>query len=362
MSKQELVVSPQSKGGSARAAALTPEQRKEQARKAALSRWDEGVPQATHEGDFKIKGVPLAGAVLPNGKRLLTQATFLRSLGRSRSPKGGTGVLTTVDGIPFFLQAEALKPFITEDLMMSTTPIFFRTRSGGRAVGYDAELLPMVAEVYLKYRDERLAAGKPLAAKYASIVKACDILMRGLARVGIVALVDEATGYQYDRGRQALEEILERFISKELVRWVKMFPDDFYEQLFRLRGWKYAVLTKRPILVGKLTNDIVYRRLAPGVLDELRKATPRTSSGRLKNKLFQRLTEDVGHPKLREHLASVITLMRACDDGDYETFVRLLDRSLPKYKKLPLFDKLDGADEEVLDGTTAGSIALPQPS
>lgn len=121
----------------ARAEALSPEQRKAIAKKAASARWDADIPQADFEGVFPIGDAEVSAAVLPNGKRLLTQATFLRALGRSRSPKAGTGVLSTVDGLPFFLQAEALNPHISEDLRMSTTPIFFRTKSGGKAVGYD---------------------------------------------------------------------------------------------------------------------------------------------------------------------------------------------------------------------------------
>src|SRR4051794_37179851 len=98
--------------------------------------------------------------------------------------------------------------------------------------------------------------------------------MRGLAHVGIIALVDEATGYQYDRARMALEEILEQFISKELLKWAKMFPDEFYHEMFRLKGWEYPqVSTKRPLQAGKLTNDVVYKRLAPGVLEELKRVT-----------------------------------------------------------------------------------------
>ena len=68
-----------------------------------------------------------------------------------------------------------------------------------------------------------------------------------------------------------------------------------------------------------------------------------------KHKYFQRLTEDAGHPKLREHLASVIALMRACDDGDWPTFIKLLDKSLPKFKPMPLFDATDGVDSHASD-------------
>src|SRR4051794_36926393 len=138
MTEQE---SKQAKGGRARAEALTSEEKMAIARKGALARWDRDVPRATHEGDFMLADVQVSAAVLPNRQRIITQATFLRALGRSRSPKAGTGVFATVDGIPFFLQANVLKPFITDELLMSTTPIFFVDKEGRKkGVGYDARI------------------------------------------------------------------------------------------------------------------------------------------------------------------------------------------------------------------------------
>jgi hypothetical protein len=169
------------------------------------------------------------------------------------------------------------------------------------------------------------------------IYERCKLLVRGLAVVGITALIDEATGYQDARAKDALAKILEAFIAKELRKWVSTFPLDYYKQLFRLRGWRFPDLPKdqqkRPILVGKITNDVVYDRLAPGVRQELVRLTPRNEEGRLKHKLFQRLTKDVGHPKLREHLASVTSLMKAADD--WEQFKKMLDRALPRYGDTP---------------------------
>lgn len=108
---------------------------------------------------------------------------------------------------------------------------------------------------------------------------------------------------------------------------------DYYKELFRLRGWRFPNLPedqrKRLILVGKLTNDVVYDRLAPGIREELQRLTPRDEKGRLEHKLFQRLTDDVGHPRLREHLASVVALMKAADN--WQQFMRMINRSLPKY-------------------------------
>lgn len=125
----------------------------------------------------------------------------------------------------------------------------------------------------------------------------------------------------------------EAFIAKELRKWISTFPMDYYKELFRLRGWRFPNLPedqrKRLILVGKLTNDVVYDRLAPGIREELQRLTPRDEKGRLEHKLFQRLTDDVGHPRLREHLASVVALMKAADN--WQQFMRMINRSLPKY-------------------------------
>ena len=314
----------------ARANALSPERRAEIGRAAAEARWGADLPQAAYEGEFTLGGTPIACAVLPNGSRIITQATFLRALGRSRSPKAGTGVLSTVDQLPFFLQADALKPFISEDLVQSTNPIFYRSKSGGRGVGYDARLLPQVADVYLQLRDASLQDKGAVPARYEGMIRAADILVRALANVGIIALVDEATGFQRDRAADALATILEAFIAKELQPWVRTFPDEFYEQLFRLRGLSFPHDTvRRPQYFGHLTNDIVYARLAPGVLEELKRTVPKRDDGRRKHHFFRKLTDSVGHPRLREHLASVITIMKL--SRSYDDFLAKLDQIHPRY-------------------------------
>jgi hypothetical protein len=184
-------------------------------------------------------------------------------------------------------------------------------------------LLPKVCEVYLQARED----GK-LTSQQMHVAQACELLVRGLTHVGIIAMVDEATGFQYVRARNALAEILEAFIKDELGKWARRFPEDFYRELFRLKGLEWPFKKNPPQYVGHWTNSLIYKRLAPGVLEELRSKTPKDKKGRRKYKLHQWLTEDVGHPKLQEHIASVVTLMRACDDWD--TFEKLLNRSLPK--------------------------------
>lgn len=312
----------QSMGGKARSEALSDDAKKQIARTAAAARW--AAPKATHEGEIPLASKSISCAVLEDGTRLLTQQGVLLALGRARSAKGGQGA--SVDGMVPFLAANNLKPFISNELMASTTPIKFRTSSGTPAFGYKAEILPMVCEAYLEARD-----AKALLPSQFKIAVAADLIMRGLARVGISALIDEATGYQEVRDKAALQKILERFIKDEWAKWTRRFPPDYYRHLFRLKGIPFPPSNgkNKPSYVGHWTNDIVYSRLAPGVLKKLREVNPKTSSGHRARRHHQHLTEDVGVPELQQHLSNVIFLMKSCQT-DAE-FKQRLDIAAPKY-------------------------------
>jgi hypothetical protein len=163
-----------------------------------------------------------------------------------------------------------------------------------------------------------------LQPQQAHIADRCELLVRGFARVGIIALVDEATGFQRARAKDALARILESFIAQELRPWVKTFPTEFYQELFRLRGLHYpSELVKRPQHFGVLTNDIVHKRLAPDVLEELKRVTPKNESGRRSHHYFRKLTTNVGYPKLKEHLGAVVAFMQVSDT--YRDFISKLD-------------------------------------
>ena len=272
--------------------------------------------------------------VLEDGTRVLVMTGMLKALDMSL---GGSGMGGGQDRLAKFASTQAIKPFINDGLMEKiTNPVLFRVPSGGTAAyGYEATILADICDAVLECRKN-----EKLNRQQDHIAKQCEILVRGFARVGIIALVDEATGYQYVRARQALHEILEQFIADELRPWVKTFEDDFYIQIFRLNGWLYheKSIRKRPGVIGRWTNDIIYDRLAPGVRKELHRIAERDERGRPKHKLFQRLTEETGHPKLKEHLAAVTALMRAANN--WKDFIRSLNRALPRYPDLPLFPDL----------------------
>jgi len=169
-------------------------------------------------------------------------------------------------------------------------------------------------------------------------------LMLTLADLGIVALIDEATGYQDDRARDALAKTFSTFLARERQKWAQTFPLDFYREIYRLRGRKFEPWnTKRPSVVATWTDDFVYDRLAPGLTEELRHKNPVTdTTGRRSHKHHQWFNPDKGHPKLKEHIAGVIALLRAAES--WGAFKRGLDRAYPKFgETIPLALTGDGS-------------------
>jgi len=318
--------SAQAKGGKARAENLSAEDRTDIARAAAEARWEKATdrphyPKAlfgSPDRPLKIGDLEIPCYVLDDGRRMITQTGMVLALGMSRgsATKGGG------DRIANFLSTKSLFPYVSNDLSeVIMNPIRFKAH-GTWAYGYEATNLADVCDLVLKARQN----GK-LNHQQEHVAIQCEILVRAFAKVGIVALVDEATGYQEIRDREALQKILEQYISQELIKWVSTFPLEFYKQIFRLKGWSWND-GKMPGIVGHYTNDLVYARLAPGVLEELRKLNPPSEKGYRKHRHHQYLTRDIGHPALSRHLYELVGMMRASETWD--KFFRIVDRTFPK--------------------------------
>lgn len=326
-----------SKGGLARAANLSPEKRREIAIAAAETRWGNKLPVAQYPGVVKLAGLEFPCAVLADDPqtRVLTETDFMRVMGMYRSGALSVRRPEAEEGgarEPLYLAFKNLKPFIDRHLGdVHQRTLTFRTLSGNIAQGIPADILSKICEVWIDAK----AAGV-LGPRQIKIAAKADILLRGLATVGITALIDEATGFQDQRPKDALARILEAFVQDELRKWVRTFPAQYYEELCRLKGIGYPPQDmKLPRYFGLLTNDIVYDRLAPGVKAKLKSLTPRDEKGRHKQKLFQRLTDDIGDPRLREHLSSVVTLMKI--SPSYDVFQQHLDKVHPRWDDtLPL--------------------------
>ncbi len=272
--------------------------------------------------------------VLEDETRVISQRGLYTGLGTT----GGGHYSSAEDGtlVPRIAHAKWLQPFISEDLRsVLSSPIEFMPPHGGRtAYGYPADSFVDLCEAILKARDSNVVSDQQL-----SVVRRADLILRGLARIGITALIDEATGYQRIRVEHALAHILEKFIAEEMQAWMLTFPMEFYEQICRLKGWPAEYAIARPQVVGHYTNDIIYERLAPGVLEELRSRNPTLPSGNRKHRHHQHLTPDYGHPALQRHIEGVIALMRV--SASWEEFMVLLEKAYPKpVEALPLFAKL----------------------
>lgn len=313
------------KGGKARAKRLSKAERSEIARNAAVARWgkrgSDDLPRAICGGEtpLKLGNVELPCFVLDDERRVITASEMQSALGMSGS--GGSPRLVS------FAMKITGKPSRSGNLPgRLESPIEFVPPHGGLAKGYEAILLADLCDAILGARK----SGR-LTDRYSTIAESAEVLVRGWARVGIIALIDEATGFEKFRKRLALAEILDKYLDDHLQIWTKTFSDEFYEHFFRLKGWDYTDLKAgniKPAEVGKFTRDEVYRRLHPGIVRELEKNNPYVVPGRRLYKHHQWLTREIGHPALEKHIAIIIAIMKL--SKNWIGFKSNLQTALPK--------------------------------
>jgi len=262
---------------------------------------EEKLQNAINEGTLKIGDSELDVAVLENGKRVITQAAVFKAL--NRPVRGNSRVIN----MPVFMDAQNLQPFINEELMGVINKMEYFDLKGKKQEGYDATILPLVSDLYLKARE---AGAIKLKAQLDTAQKA-EILVRSLAKVGIIALVDEATGYQYDRERFELQKILSAYISEEILKWQLTFTDDFYKEVYRLWGLPFIpkYIKNKPSFIGKLTTKYIYEQLPKGIIDKIKEKTGKTVSGNWRYKWHQSLTPEIGREHLKKQIIEVTTLM-----------------------------------------------------
>lgn len=297
--------------------------------KAAHARWKKrDVVLAQHQGVVKIGAFEFKCAVLSDGRRILSERSISDGIGHRRDAReyerrraeAESGELS----LPVFVSPR-VRPFLSpEALERLAKPIRYQAIEGFGipAFGVEAVVLADVCEAFLAARDAGALSPEEL-----SIAESAYRLMRSLARVAIVALIDEATGYQVVRDRDELQRLLEKYVSEEFRPWQPLFPDEFYIELFRLRNITTDDVRKRPQYFGHLTNDIVYERLIPGALPKLQEVNPANEKGRRSRKHTQHF-EKIGKEHLQKHLTGVVMLMKAATN--YAEFKRALDRAAPK--------------------------------
>lgn len=258
------------------------------------------------KGELNLNGLIIPCYVLEDGTRVLSGRGMQNALrmvdeGDNLSQKAGTRLKR-------YLDQKTLKSFIYSNREVDHFNPIICYDGKTKVNGYEASILVDICDSFLEARKSI-----ELSPRQQIIATQCEILVRAFAKVGIISLVDEATGYQYERERDALQVVFEAYISKELQKWQKKFPDKFYYEIFRLKNWDYTVsgIKKRPSVIGRWTNELIYNQLPKGVLEELKSKTPKSEYGNYTARFFQSLTPDIGHPALTEQIYKVMGLMGA---------------------------------------------------
>jgi P63C domain len=321
-----------SAGGKARAAKLPKERRAEIARGAASKRWadvkskQESLPEAKWKGVLNLLGLEIPCYVLSPSEQ--------RVIGRTNATEMLTGIKGGGD-LEKYIGVQALRPFINVEEVIARMQEFRLPEvegTGNQVKGLPTDLLIDVCNGFVAARDANdryriRAEGKgplnpdtaapiedfvPLTPRQREMAINAGMFLSACAKVGLDALVDEATGYQYDRAVDALQVKLKAYLSDEMRKWEKTFPDELWIEFARLTNWKGTV-TQRPKYWGKLVTELVYENLDEDVAQWLRENVPPPSHGR---NWHQYLSENFGLRKLIEHIWMLIGVSRTFQPGE----------------------------------------------
>lgn len=303
-----------SEGGKARAKKLSAERRAAIASKAAAMRWakppttmteivadavDGEVlppsPFAKFRGQIDLAGNQIDVYVLDTGDRVI-------------SMRGAVKAITGQDAgnLGEYLSVQGLQDHINKDLALVETQAFHIPGTQFRGRGVTAEQFEAILTGYVK----ALHAGSLTTARQREIATMCAILSTAFLKIGIIAQIDEATGYQYVRAEDALQVKLRAFVAEELREWEKTFPDELWEQFGRLTRWKGG-LNQRPKWWGHLVLELVYNALDPDIAKYLKENKPKPVHGK---NYHQWMTQDVGLKALISHIYEIIGIAKTCSD------------------------------------------------
>jgi hypothetical protein len=323
---------PQSKGGRARADKLSKDETREIASAGGRARQEKvkqltkigELPKATHQGKMTVGALELDCYVLADGRRLFHKRGMARALGMR---SGGGNVFLRA------IQRKGLGSEIGASLLGKIeNPIIFKPLTQDLGHGYDAAVLVDICKAIIRADD----AGK-LHSTQKSLADQAEILLHAFAKVGVTALIDEATGFQQVRDPAALRLLVQQYIEEEKREWEKQFPDDYYDDLNRIYGSKRltttgsgAVIQNRPQHFAKFTRAYVYHPLENGaVLEELDRINPKIDKkGTRRARFHQHLSEGYGIEKLKRQVGEIMTLLKVSDT--IGQFKRLFGRRFPR--------------------------------
>lgn len=279
-----------------------------------------------HEGVLNLAGMQLPCYVLEDGTRVLSGRGMQDAL--KMVDDVDTGKQKAGTRLQRYLTQKTLIPFIFKDKDTDHYNPIICYKGASKINGYEATILIDICDGMLEARKVI-----NLSQRQEIIAEQCEILVRSFAKVGLIALIDEATGYQYEREHFELQKILNAYISEEILKWQLTFTDDFYKEVYRLWGLPFIAkyIRNRPSFIGKLTTKYIYDLLPKGVVSKIKEKTGKTDSGNWKYKWHQSLTPEIGREHLKKQIIEVTTLMSVSHTKEqFDSFFQ------QKYNKQPI--------------------------
>ena len=262
-----------------------------------------GGLKALYQAPLPIGGVDLECAVLSDSEntRVIGMTSVFKAFDRVARSNN------RLINIPSFIDAKNLQPYIDQEFKLLIKPIeYFDGKS--EKMGYNALILPAMCEMYLQARRDEV-----LTAKQAHLAEKAEILQSAFARLGMITLIDEATGFQRDRSHDALRILLEKYISEGMQKWIKTFPDSFFKELDKLYDNQTTKSHKRPQYYGTFINTYVYDPIEHGYVKRKLDELNIQDNGKRKARFHQWLSDE-GKQVLTRQIGRVEMLMELCTD------------------------------------------------
>lgn len=259
--------------------------------------------------------------------RVISWQSFLSIIGVSSHTKGSLMLFVR------FLMQPGIHSSLSARIIDKISNGYLIKEDVGEARFVDARVITDFCRLILSLR----RVGK-LAGRYLEYATNCERFMLGLADVGLVALIDEATGYDKVKRRNEYREIFNNFIRAEHSEWVKEFSDSFFDSIYKVYRLEKTG-KNHPSFFGGLINRYIYYPLANShgaILEKLQEKDPVVNCGGRRYRLHQFLTDEIGKPTLRKHINQVEALLLI--SSDKAAFRRNFKKLFPQPKDQMEFD------------------------
>lgn len=281
-----------------------------------------------HQGTLDLGGFSIDCFVLEDGTRMLSARELQRVLKMVDEDNdyqvAGTRLLR-------YLDQKTLKPFLYNGKGSDHYDPIDCYHGDKKINGYEATVLVDICDAFMEAKNTIT-----LSSRQAIIAEQCEILIRSFAKVGLIALIDEATGYK--KAQDEYQRLVGMYIAEDLRPWLPTFDELYYQEIYKLMDWDWSLYTtgawkNHPQYIGKITNEIVYNKLPRGVLDELKKLNPKNEKGNRRFKHHQFLSENVGYRDLLQHFGKLSVIFSMYGRGQYKEAKAQIDALLPDFRE-----------------------------